>query len=123
MGLFDIFRRKQTDVEDYRQQLQARWDAQSAQTPGGTVLLEVEDVFSITGRGTVVVGTCQAAFGVQDAVIVVNPVGNRRESVVVGLEKFRTKLDSAAPGESVGVLLRGLDRQDVCRGALLEKKQ
>lgn len=122
MGLFTLFRKKETDVARYRRELDARRSAAPQQAAAETILLQVEDVFSITGRGTVVVGKCMAPFGIQDAVIVENPDSSRRESVVMGLEKFREKLDSTKPGETVGVLLRGLGKQEVIRGALLRKK-
>lgn len=126
MGLFDFLRKKETDVERYQRDLDARRSASAAVAPAreqsGSALLQVEDVFAITGRGTVVVGKCTAPFGVRDAVIVINPDGSRRESVVMGLEMFRQKCDHAEPGDNVGVLLRGLTRQDVARGAWIRKK-
>lgn len=89
---------------------------------GGDILLRVEDVFSITGRGTVVTGCCESPFAVGDAVVVVNPDSTCRNSMVTGLERFRSKLNDAQPGENVGVLLQGLSRSDVSRGALLKRK-
>lgn len=125
MGLFDLFRKKESEIDDYQRELDARRTAQPSAPPAPAVgehLLQVEDVFAITGRGTVVTGQCRAPIAVQDAVVVVNPDGSRHDSVVTGLEKFRSKLDRAEPGDNVGVLLRGLSRSDVQRGAFIVKK-
>ena len=60
-------------------------------------------------------------FRVGDAVVIANPDGSRKESVVAGLEIFRARVEQANPGDNVGVLLRGLTKQDIARGAFLEK--
>lgn len=121
MGLFDFPRRKETDVERYQRDLDAQRSAAPEQAVSSTTLLQVEDTFAITGRGTVVVGKCTAPFRVGDAVVIANPDGSRKESVVAGLEIFRARVEQANPGDNVGVLLRGLTKQDIARGAFLEK--
>ena len=121
MGLFDFPRRKETDVERYQRDLDARRSAAPEQAVSSTTLLQVEDTFAITGRGTVVVGKCIAPFRVGDAVVIANPDGSRKESMVAGLEIFRARVEQANPGDNVGVLLRGLTKQDIARGAFLEK--
>lgn len=117
MGLFDLFKKK-TDVEQYRQSLDQRRDAQD----NPDVLLQVEDTFSIKGRGTVVVGKCRLPFSVGDTVLVQMPNGSCREATVSGLEKFRSKITSAVPGDNVGVLLDGIAKADVSAGCLLKRK-
>lgn len=118
MGLFDLFKKKKTDVEQYRQELDLRRDTQS----NTNILLQVEDSFSIAGRGTVVVGKCRLRFCVGDKVLVQAPDGNCREATVSGLEKFRSKITAAAPGDNVGVLLDDITKADVAKGSLLKRK-
>ena len=82
-------------------------------------LLAVEDVLTITGRGTVVTGrvergTCK----VNDTVEIVG-IRPTKSAVVTGLEMFRKTLDYAEAGDNVGVLLRGIDRDEVVRGQVL----
>lgn len=121
MSVINFFKKdRETDVERYQRELNARRTSQKGLA--GTALLQVEDIFTITGRGTVVVGQCGVAFGVGDPVIIENPDGSSVESVVAGLEIFRSRLDRAQPGDQVGVLLRGVSKQDVRRGAWLKAK-
>ena len=82
-------------------------------------LLSVEDVFTISGRGTVVTGRCERGkIKVQDKVEIVGFV-DTRETVATGLEMFRKELDYAQAGDNVGVLLRGIDKNAVERGMVL----
>ncbi|MDR2832503.1 MAG: elongation factor Tu [Streptococcaceae bacterium] len=85
-------------------------------------LLPVEDVFSITGRGTVASGRVdrgQIKTGETIAIIGIKP--EIREAVVTGLEMFRKTLDYAEAGDNVGVLLRGVTRDEIERGQVLAK--
>jgi elongation factor Tu len=84
-------------------------------------LMPVEDVFSITGRGTVVTGRVER--GVQKKMEEVEIVGLRptRKTVATDLEMFRKLLDEVRAGDNVGVLLRGVDKDEVERGQVLSK--
>jgi len=84
-------------------------------------LMPVEDVFSITGRGTV--GTGRVERGVINKGDEVEIVGIRetRKTVVTGVEMFRKLLDYAEAGDNVGLLLRGVDKDDLERGMVLAK--
>jgi elongation factor Tu len=84
-------------------------------------LLPVEDVFSITGRGTVATGRIdrgQIKVGEEVALI---GFGSDKKSVVTGVEMFRKLLDSGQAGDNVGLLLRGVDKKDIERGMVLAK--
>ena len=84
-------------------------------------LMPIEDVFTITGRGTVATGRVER--GVVKINEEVELVGIRptRKVVVTGIEMFRKSLDEARSGDNAGLLLRGLDRKDVERGQVLAK--
>ena len=83
-------------------------------------LMPVEDVFTITGRGTVAscrIDRCTVKFG--DEVEIVGLVDDVLKSVVTGLEMFHKTLDLGEAGDNVGILLRGIDRDQVVRGQVL----
>jgi elongation factor Tu len=83
-------------------------------------LLSVEDVFSIKGRGTVATGRVErGVVKVGDDVELVGLHHEPRKVVVTGVEMFHKLLDRAEPGDAVGVLLRGVDREDIERGQVL----
>jgi len=85
-------------------------------------LMPVEDVFSITGRGTVATGRVdRGTVKVQDNVEIVGLTTERRTVVVTGVEMFRKLLDQAIPGDNIGVLLRGVQRTEIERGQVLAK--
>jgi len=85
-------------------------------------LMPVEDVFTITGRGTVATGRVERGMvKVADEVEIVGLMEKPRKVVVTGVEMFRKLLDSAMAGDNVGVLLRGVDRKDIERGQVLAK--
>jgi len=84
-------------------------------------LMPVEDVFSITGRGTVVTGRVeQGIVKVGDEVAIVG-IKDTKKTVVTGVEMFRKLLDQGQAGDNVGCLLRGIDKDDVERGQVLAK--
>jgi elongation factor Tu len=84
-------------------------------------LMPIEDVFSITGRGTVVTGRVeQGIVKVGDEVEIVG-IKDTRKTVVTGVEMFRKLLDQGQAGDNVGALLRGVDKEDVERGQVLAK--
>jgi elongation factor Tu len=83
-------------------------------------LVAVEDVFTITGRGTVATGRVERGrVKVGDAVEVVGLSKETKKTVVTGLEMFRKSLDESIAGDNVGVLLRGVEKDDVRRGQVL----
>jgi len=85
-------------------------------------LMPVEDVFSITGRGTVATGRVErGTIKVSDPVEIVGMNDKPRETVVTGVEMFRKILDQAVAGDNIGALLRGIQRTDVERGQVLAK--
>ena len=88
----------------------------------GDFLMPVEDVFSITGRGTVATGRVErGVVKVQDEVEIIGLTTERKKTVVTGVEMFRKLLDQAEAGDNIGVLLRGIDRKEIERGQVLAK--
>lgn len=85
-------------------------------------LMPVEDVFTITGRGTVVTGRIDRGIvKVGDEVEIIGLSHERRKTVVTGIEMFRKILDEGHPGDNVGLLLRGVDHSEVERGQVIAK--
>lgn len=84
-------------------------------------LMPIEDVFTITGRGTVVTGRVErGTLKLNDEVEIVG-IKPTKKSVVTGIEMFRKQLDFAESGDNAGILLRGISREDVERGQVLSK--
>ena len=85
-------------------------------------LMPVEDVFTITGRGTVATGRIERGSAhVGDPVEIVGMKDEKKSTVITGLEMFRKTLDEALAGDNVGALLRGVDRKEIERGQVLAK--
>ena len=85
-------------------------------------LMPVEDVFTITGRGTVATGRVdRGRVKVGDEVEIVGLTTTSRKTIVTGVEMFRKLLDSAQAGDNIGALLRGVERKDIERGQVLAK--
>ena len=85
-------------------------------------VMPVEDVFSITGRGTVATGRVEAGtLHVQEDVEIVGIKEETRKVVVTGIEMFRKLLDEAQAGDNIGALLRGVQRNEIERGQVLAK--
>ncbi|MBQ6991366.1 MAG: elongation factor Tu [Clostridia bacterium] len=88
----------------------------------GDFLMPVEDVFSITGRGTVATGRVERGIvKVSDEVEIVGLATEAKKTVVTGVEMFRKLLDQAEAGDNIGVLLRGIQRTEIERGQVLAK--
>ena len=87
----------------------------------GPFLMPVEDVFSISGRGTVVTGRVERGVVKPGEEIEIVGFGERRKVVVTGVEMFQKTLDEGQAGDNVGCLLRGVERDDVERGQVLAK--
>ena len=85
-------------------------------------LMPVEDVFTITGRGTVATGRVErGVLHLNDEVEIVGVKEENRKTVVTGIEMFRKLLDEAQAGDNIGALLRGVQRTDIVRGQVLCK--
>jgi len=85
-------------------------------------LMPVEDVFSITGRGTVATGRVErGTIKVSETVEIVGMTDESRTTVVTGVEMFRKLLDQAVAGDNIGALLRGVQRDEIERGQVLAK--
>jgi len=84
--------------------------------------MPVEDVFTITGRGTVATGRVErGAIKIGDVVEIVGMSEAPKSTTVTGIEMFRKMLDSAVAGDNVGALLRGVERKEIERGQVLAK--
>jgi len=84
-------------------------------------LMPIEDVFSIKGRGTVATGRIeQGIIKVNEEVEIIG-IRDTRKSVVTGVEMFKKNLDQGQAGDNVGILLRGIEREDIERGQVLAK--
>jgi len=84
-------------------------------------LMPVEDVFSITGRGTVATGRVERGEIKLGEDIELIGLGMHKKTVVTGIEMFRKELDSAIAGDNAGVLMRGIDKNEIQRGMVLAK--
>ena len=85
-------------------------------------LMPVADVFTITGRGTVATGRVErGVVKLQDEVEIVGLANESKKTVVTGVEMFRKLLDQAEAGDNIGVLLRGIQRDEIERGQVLAK--
>ena len=85
-------------------------------------LMPIEDIFSITGRGTVATGRVERGqLKVNDTVEIVGLTDEKRKVVVTGIEMFRKLLDYAEAGDNIGALLRGVQRNEIERGQVLAK--
>ena len=118
MGLFDFFKPKNIMVDQNDVQPVQMVQDIPVQTSGSFELV-VEDVFSITGRGTVVTGKVSSGtINVGDEVLIFN---NGIRTKVTGIEMFRKQCDNATVGDNVGILLNDVSRDDVERGFLIIK--
>jgi len=84
-------------------------------------LMPVEDVFSITGRGTVATGRIERGIVKQGEEVAIVGMGGDKKTVVTGVEMFRKLLDEGRAGDNAGLLLRGVAKDDIQRGQVLAK--
>ena len=82
-------------------------------------LMPVEDVFGIKGRGTVVTGRVERGVIAQGQQVEIVGLGETTTTTVTGVEMFHKTLDEGEPGDAIGILLRGVDREDIQRGQVL----
>jgi elongation factor Tu len=111
----------------YEQRLYDLMDAVDAYIPlperqiDKPLLMPIEDVFTITGRGTVVTGRIERGICKVGDEIEIIGIRDTRKVIVTGVEMFRKLLDQGQAGDNVGVLLRGIKKEDVERGQVLAK--
>jgi len=86
-----------------------------------TFLMPIEDVFSIKGRGTVATGRIEQGIVKVNEEVEIVGLKDTRKSVVTGVEMFKKNLDQGQAGDNVGILLRGIERDDIERGQVLAK--
>jgi elongation factor Tu len=84
-------------------------------------LMPVEDVMTISGRGTVVTGRIERGIVKLNDEVEILGMGNTLKSVVTGIEMFKKLLEEGRAGDNAGILLRGIDKKDVVRGMVLSK--
>jgi elongation factor Tu len=84
-------------------------------------MMAVEDVFSIKGRGTVVTGRVDRGRAKKGDAVSIVGLRETRDSVITGTEMFHKELDEVVAGDNAGILLRGIEREDVERGQVLAK--
>src|SRR5918999_2699905 len=113
--------------EDAKQQIFELLDACDTHIPEPTrdvdkpFLMPIEDVFTITGRGTVVTGRVERGTLKKMEEVEIVGITDTRKTTATDLEMFRKLLDDVQAGDNVGVLLRGIDKEDVQRGQVLAK--
>ena len=83
------------------------------------LLMPIEDVFTITGRGTVVTGRAERGTLKLSSEVEIVGIKDTRKTVCTGIEMFRKMMDECQAGDNVGLLLRGIDRKDVERGQVI----
>ncbi|WP_018878779.1 EF-Tu/IF-2/RF-3 family GTPase, partial [Thioalkalivibrio sp. ALE28] len=97
------------------------WIPEPERAVDGAFLMPVEDVFSISGRGTVVTGRVERGVVKVGEEIEIVGIRDTQKTTVTGVEMFRKLLDQGEAGDNVGILLRGTKRDDVQRGQVLCK--
>lgn len=84
-------------------------------------LMSIEDVFSISGRGTVATGRIERGMAKVGDLVDIVGISKKRQTTITGIEMFQKTLDIAEAGDNVGILLRGLQKTDIVRGMVLAK--
>ncbi|EJX08798.1 translation elongation factor Tu [gut metagenome] len=95
------------------------WIQEPTRATDKPFLMPVEDVFSITGRGTVATGRVETGVVKVGDEVQILGLGEDKKSVVTGVEMFRKLLDEGEAGDNVGLLLRGIDKQEIKRGMVI----
>ncbi len=113
MGLFDFFKKDKTDVDLFYEEQ----NHQSIPTGSSKFLLIVDDVFSITNRETVVVGTVQSgSISVGDTLTIIGKDGEQSTTSVIALEQFRKMISTASTGDNIGICLEGISINEIKKG-------
>ena len=130
MGLFDLFKRPKTEQEEYYENYDRQVASGSSAFETNTGYFDtssgfsftVEDVFTITGRGTVVTGRiATGAISVGDTVSLKRVDGSTQIVTIIAIEMFRKVLQTAKEGDNVGLLLREVSKAGIGRGDMLVK--
>ena len=122
MGLFEIFKKKRVEVAGEEMNSspvqETVVEPQTFSVPTSEFKMTIEDVFTITGRGTVVTGRVESgSVQINDTVL----INGSRPVVVTGIEMFRKTLDVAVAGDNCGLLLRNITRDEISQGDVLSK--
>ena len=126
MGLFDFFKKPKSDLEQYYEERSKRTEQESfyndSYSASPSFRIVVQDVFTITGRGTVIVGQVESgSVRTGDTVTLQRLNGETQNVTVTGIEQFRKIVDIANTGDNVGILLRGITKNDISKGDVLTK--
>lgn len=125
MGFFDFLKKPKSDVELYYEEREKQEkDTWYSCAPQKSVpfRITVEDVFSVTGRGTVVVGRVESgSIYVGETVTLQRTNGSCRSVMIIGIEMFRKMVQLASTGDQVGILLREISRNEIAAGDILVK--
>ena len=114
--LFNFLRKNDNIIKD-----PAKLEQPSADTGGdGSSVMVIDDVFSITGRGTVATGRANGTIRINDSVRITRDGAVVAQTTVVGIEAFRKTLDMAQNGDNVGLLLKDVKRDEIARGDHIE---
>lgn len=123
MGIFDLFKKKSADEEMkiQAQQIENNTlnDERFKEESNKPFSMTIEDVFTISGRGTVVVGTIESGIIRFNDIVLIERIG--RTTTIKGIEAFRKQMDVAQAGDNVGLLLEDIGRDEVQRGDKLKK--
>ena len=116
--IFDFLFKKKDDI--IKEPIHAEPSSNEAVTPSGNGSMKIDDVFSITGRGTVATGKVQGTIHINDTVLITASDGRKIKTVIDGIEAFRKTLDVAMDGDNCGLLLRNIKRDEISRGDMIE---
>jgi elongation factor Tu len=116
-----FWNRKKSEAELSLERLQAGAGAEPAEplAPSGPFTMTIEDVFAITGRGTVVTGRVTSGTIRVGMPVTITTASHPIATTVTGIEQFRKVTDQASAGDNVGLLLDGIGRYDVVRGDVI----
>lgn len=122
MGIFKKLFGHDSETADQREERLYREDSHVSPS-GSSACFKVDDVFSIKGRGTVVVGNVtDGTFSIDDKICInKHSNGEIYKTVIIGIELFRKQVDSVGKGENAGLLLRGIERNQISKGDLIIK--
>ena len=118
MGFFDFFKKKEYG-EILKEQMQVTPQSVPNISASGDFVMVIEDVFTITGRGTVVTGKVLSGAVSLGDYVTIKEIGVQTQ--VTGIEMFRKQCDTAVAGDNVGILLLGVARDEVASGYTLVK--
>lgn len=125
MGIINLFsklfKKEKSDTEVYYEERNTNSQIVEVNEETG-FQMTVQDVFYITGRGTVVVGTIESgSISVGEEVIIRRNDGTVQKSIIGGIELFRKVADKAFKGDNVGILLNGIERHSIGVGDVIQK--